>query len=72
VGTAELAARNVRSFAPTTLKFFVIAIVLGGGGGGGATYDTSRRRLSILANSLRTSGVRREPYVGRRRRLLGF
>lgn len=61
MGTAELAARNVKSFAPTTLKFLVMAMVLGGGGGGGATYDTSRRRLGVLANSLRTSGVSREP-----------
>jgi len=37
VGMPELAARNVKSFAPTTLKFLVMAMVLGGGGGGGAT-----------------------------------
>lgn len=61
MGTVELAARNVRSFAPTTLKFLVIAMVLGGGGGGGATYDTSRRRLSPVVKSLRTFGVSLEP-----------
>lgn len=61
VGAAGVAARNVRSFAPTTLKFLVIAMVRGGGGGGGATYDTSRRRLSPSVKSLRTFGVSRDP-----------